>query len=124
MYNSGTFCVLIFSLHDTRESSKILFHLFCVKKQNLHGACTEEIIRPCETYEIYDYSSFFIIILNRFAIQLTGNMESWHTAITLPFKRYAVYLLPLSPSPSKCTNEVFSCCPLLNTVYISQQGTY
>lgn len=121
MHHAGGFCVLTFSLHDTKESTKILSHLFCVEKQKLHGMCTEEIIRPCETYEICEYSSLFIIILIRFASQLTGNMERFHVALLVPFKQYAVYLFLLSPSPSKYTNDMPSCCP--GTVYISHEGT-
>lgn len=68
--------------------------------------CTEEIIRPCETYEICEYLSFFIITLIRFAMQLTGNMERLHAAFLLPFKQYAVYLFPLllvhQNTPMRC----------------------
>lgn len=118
MYHTGRFSELTFSLHDTKESNKILFHMFCVKRRIFYGMCTEEVIRSCETYEICEYPSFFIIILIKFAIHLTSTMETLHAAF-LPFKQYAVYLLSLSSSPPKCTNKMPSYCPLLSKIYIT-----
>lgn len=53
-------CTYVFFLWY--QGKQIFFLLFCVKKHILCLMCTEEITRPCETYEICEHSSFPIIL--------------------------------------------------------------